>query len=191
MADRYYTGCTADEINQVDPSFIAYAGISNSLTPGRNNGFLNMLKLMKVKANQLKEQRSMNSPQDKAKSEAIESANKEIIKSTDESKSVVFQTENTLSDRPIYNSMMKKLKMLQPVSLEIEDESHQHAGHSGMAELGKASGSGETHFQVKIVSKVFQGLSLVQRHRMIYTLLQQEMNQGVHALSISAKTPDE
>ena len=49
----------------------------------------------------------------------------------------------------------------------------------------------ETHFQVDIVADCFTGLSLVQRHKMVYTLLAQEMAGGVHALSIRAKTAAE
>ena len=79
--------------------------------------------------------------------------------------------------------------MLKPISLIIEDESYKHAGHAGMS--GVSTG-GETHFNVKVVAACFAGLSLVQRHKMIYTLLGSEMGAGgVHALSISAKTPEE
>jgi len=80
--------------------------------------------------------------------------------------------------------------MLQPVDLTVIDDSSSHAGHAGMD--GREGGG--THFKVKIVASCFQGLSLVQRHRMIYTLLAKDLNAGggsIHALSIDAKTPDE
>ncbi|XP_068651253.1 protein BOLA1, chloroplastic isoform X2 [Aristolochia californica] len=70
--------------------------------------------------------------------------------------------------------------------LEIEDVSYQHAGHAGVK--GDAN---ETHFNVKIVSSKFQGHSLVKRHRMVYDLLSEELQSGLHALSIVAKTPNE
>ncbi|KAK3200180.1 hypothetical protein Dsin_023595 [Dipteronia sinensis] len=77
-------------------------------------------------------------------------------------------------------------KELRPVELEVEDISYQHAGHAGVR-----GSDGETHFNVKIVSEEFEGKSLVKRHRLIYGLLQEELESGLHALSIVAKTPSE
>lgn len=77
-------------------------------------------------------------------------------------------------------------KELRPVVLEVEDISYQHAGHAGVG-----GSDGETHFNVKIVSKEFEGRSLVKRHRLIYDLLQEELQSGLHALSIVARTPSE
>jgi stress-induced morphogen len=92
------------------------------------------------------------------------------------------------SKTPIYDSMYAKLKMLQPIELTIENESHKHAGHVGVSEL---NGSQETHFRVKIVANCFEGLSLVKRHQLVYTLLGQEMKNGIHALSLDLKTSNE
>lgn len=77
-------------------------------------------------------------------------------------------------------------KALKPIELELEDISYQHAGH-----VGVKGSDGETHFNLKIVSNEFEGKSLVKRHRMIYSLLQDELEGGLHALSIIAKTPSE
>lgn len=75
---------------------------------------------------------------------------------------------------------------LQPILLEIVNDSLRHAGHAG------DDGSGESHFSVLIVSLVFSGKTRVERQRMVYDLLANEMNAGVlHALSIKAMTPDE
>lgn len=85
--------------------------------------------------------------------------------------------------------MREKLeKELEPVELVIEDVSYQHAGHAGMK--GRSSDE-ETHFNVKIVSKGFEGMNLVKRHRLVYDLLREELDSGLHALSIVSKTPSE
>ncbi|KAK9735776.1 hypothetical protein RND81_04G227200 [Saponaria officinalis] len=86
------------------------------------------------------------------------------------------------------NRIRAKLQSnLEASILEIEDVSHQHAGHSAM----KDNNSGETHFNLKIVSPKFEGFNLVKRHRMVYDLLSDELQSGLHAVSISAKTPNE
>ena len=79
-----------------------------------------------------------------------------------------------------------------PVSLEIIDESHKHAGHAHATERpGRAGAAGETHFKVKVVSPAFEGKSRIERHRAINALLAAELGAGVHALSIDAKAPGE
>jgi len=72
-----------------------------------------------------------------------------------------------------------------PQSLDVVDESHQHAGHSG------ARPGGQTHFRVHIVSEAFRGKSRVERHRMINQTLSGELAGGVHALAIHASAPGE
>ncbi len=73
---------------------------------------------------------------------------------------------------------------LAPDALEVVDESHLHAGHAGAR-------SGGGHFAVTIVSAKFRGENTVARHRMIYAALGDAMGDQVHALSISAHSPDE
>ena len=68
--------------------------------------------------------------------------------------------------------------------LQVDDESHLHAGHAGAA-------SGGGHFKVTIVAPEFIGLSLVARHRAIYAALNKHIPQEIHALTISALTPEE
>lgn len=74
---------------------------------------------------------------------------------------------------------------LQPTRLEIEDESHKHAGHAGARE------SGGGHFSVTIVSAAFTGKNLLQRHRLVYDALGETMRREIHALSIQALAPNE
>jgi BolA family transcriptional regulator, general stress-responsive regulator len=72
-----------------------------------------------------------------------------------------------------------------PVRLEIVDESYRHSGHAGHRP------GGETHYRVHIVSNVFEGKSRIDRHRMVNEALAGEFREGVHALAIDAKTPDQ
>ena len=72
-----------------------------------------------------------------------------------------------------------------PVRLDVIDESHRHAGHAG------ARPEGETHFTVTIVSAAFAGLGRVARQRLVYEALAAELANRVHALSVTARTPDE
>ena len=73
---------------------------------------------------------------------------------------------------------------LDPESVEIEDQSHLHAGHAGAA-------SGGGHFEVVAVAQNFSGLNMLARHRLVYDALGEAMRNEIHALSIKAYTPDE
>jgi len=72
---------------------------------------------------------------------------------------------------------------LQPDALEVEDDSHLHAGHAGARE-GR-------HFTVRVTAARFNGLSRVARHRLIYDALQLLIPRGIHALAIEARAPGE
>jgi BolA protein len=72
-----------------------------------------------------------------------------------------------------------------PTRLDIEDESHRHAGHAG------ARPEGETHFSVTITSGVFAGETRVNRQRLVYQTLAEELATRVHALSLTTLAPDE
>lgn len=74
---------------------------------------------------------------------------------------------------------------LDPVALEVLDESAAHHGHVG----ANGTGSG-THFRVRITSHLFTGKSPVARHRLVYDSLQDFIDQGLHALAIEAKAPN-
>ena len=73
---------------------------------------------------------------------------------------------------------------LSPSVLEVDDDSHLHAGHAGAA-------SGGGHYRVKIVSERFEGLRLVMRHRLVYDAVQGMMHSDIHALAITALAPSE
>ena len=71
-----------------------------------------------------------------------------------------------------------------PESLDVDDDSHKHAGHEG------AKG-GLGHFSVSIVSEHFNGMRVLARHRAIYAALGEMMQTDIHALAIDAVASDE
>src|ERR1700741_4585693 len=85
---------------------------------------------------------------------------------------------------PVRDTIAHKLiAAFAPQSLDVADESHQHAGHAGHRP------GGETHFRVTIVADAFRGKSRIERHRMINAVLSAELSGGVHALAIQASAP--
>ena len=70
-------------------------------------------------------------------------------------------------------------------SLVVKDESASHAGHAG------ARPGGESHFRVEMVAKAFSGLSRIERQRMVYDLLAEELAGSVHALELKLRAPEE
>ncbi len=72
-----------------------------------------------------------------------------------------------------------------PERLEIIDESNQHHGHAAWRE------SGETHFRVEIAAAAFAGLGRVERQRLVYAALAEELAGPVHALALAVKAPGE
>jgi len=92
---------------------------------------------------------------------------------------------------PVAEGMRAKLEAgLRPVSLAIVDDSAKHAGHAGVRDANPALG-GETHFNIKVVSSVFEDKPLIARHRMVYALLDDDIKAGVHALKLKTMTPKE
>ncbi len=69
-------------------------------------------------------------------------------------------------------------------AIEIEDQSHLHAGHAGAA-------GGGGHYNVTIVSERFVDLDTLARHRLVYQAVEELMHSDIHALSIRAYTPEE
>lgn len=85
---------------------------------------------------------------------------------------------NRLVERTIRTKLANVFK---PDHLEVHNESHMHAVPPGS----------ESHFRVLVVSSQFQGLPLIQRHRLVNEALKEELRSCVHALAIQAKTPDQ
>ena len=164
------SGCTVSEIEAVSPEFIQEAQIGQSLTPGRNNGFLNMLAVMKKKASIIRDRAA-------ATTTNVVAAGAGAV---DED-----SAEQQDGSRPMYNGILAALQVLNPTKLVLVDNSDQHAGHAGSKGF-----YGESHFELEVVADAFDGLNLVKRHKLIYMLLGEIMPK-IHALQISAKTPSE
>lgn len=79
----------------------------------------------------------------------------------------------------------KLTEALAPARLEVIDESARHTGHAG------ANPEGESHFRVVVVAAAFEGKGRVERQRMVYAALADELRERVHALSLSLHTPQE
>ena len=76
------------------------------------------------------------------------------------------------------------LAALEPVELQIEDESALHVGHPGAREGGG-------HYRLRLVSPRFPGLTRLQRHRLVYDCLDILMPGQIHALAMTLLSPDE
>jgi len=81
-------------------------------------------------------------------------------------------------------SMRERLATLEPLSMDIADDSAQHAGHEG----ARAGGG---HYRLMMISAHFSGKGTLERHRLIYDALGPMMRAEIHALSIQALTPEE
>ena len=86
----------------------------------------------------------------------------------------------------VENSIREKLtQAFAPEALDVMNDSHLHASHAS------SPGTGESHFSIKVVSAAFDGKSRVERHRMVNDVLAEELSGRIHALAISALTPEE
>ncbi|GIL83354.1 hypothetical protein Vretimale_11293 [Volvox reticuliferus] len=205
------SGCSPVEILSVQPTFIELLGLKQSLTPSRNNGFLNMFHLMQRKtlelaAESVRTESELAAPAAPAAPAALadsapathstpaEPAPAAVITTASSSNGNSAAFSISTSSTPVQDSMQRKLvEALRPTVLNISNDSAQHAGHASAmaARHGKAGESGETHFRVEVVSEAFEGMSQVKRQRMIYQLLEEEFAMGLHALSLITRTPAE
>ena len=79
----------------------------------------------------------------------------------------------------------QRLEFLKPSYLKISDDSHKHAEH-----IDNPTG-GLTHATITIVSEEFDGLSLIQRHKLIHKALKDALAGSLHALCLNTYTSDE
>jgi len=166
---RGLSGCTAEQINAVDPQFIQAAKISQTLTPGRNNGFLNMMAVMKKKAAEAVESK-VNGDDERI----VNSDNGSEAEAEGGGEGGVVTSFTEIEGKPVYNAILTTLiPVLKPTSITLVDNS-----------------SGENVFRLDIVADVFEGLSLAKRHKLIDMLLGDVMPKIIE-LAINAKSPSE
>jgi len=82
------------------------------------------------------------------------------------------------------DTLRQRLAVLEPRQIDIIDDSHRHAGHAGARDGGG-------HYRLTIVSPRFAGKGTMDRHRLVYDAVGNLMQQQIHALSITARAPDE
>lgn len=166
------------DVARVDPQFIKVSGLATSLTPSRNNGFASMLAKIQQQVTSLSDEKNDSlSPNDTSVAE----------KGADGNNLDTDQNDDQDPQKPVYSAIVRKLQVLKPVSLQVVDNSAAHAGHAGAIGF-----DGESHFAISVIADAFESLSVVQRHRVIYTLLNEEFSAGwIHALQIDARTPSE
>ena len=85
----------------------------------------------------------------------------------------------------VAHEIRRRLATLEPLEIELDDESEQHRGHAGYQP------GGGTHWRLSIVSPRFTGQPVVARHRMVYQALGNLMQNPIHALAITARSPEE
>lgn len=88
-----------------------------------------------------------------------------------------------MSDR-VREIELRLRQALEPLDMKLQDESALHAGHEGAK-------SGGGHFRLSLVSRKFDGLSKVARHRLVYDALQDLMKRDIHALAMTLLSPQE
>ena len=153
----------------MDPEFIKLARIDQSLTPGRNNGFLNMLKTMKTKALELEAAAKDGSA---TSTESVEDAPAADESSADEGAA-------DSGEGPKFTAITEALQALKPESLTVTDKSEVNGG--GV----------ETHFELQIVASAFEGLNVIKRQQLVFMMLGEIMPQVEGLQIVSMFTPEE
>ena len=96
-----------------------------------------------------------------------------------------------MTEGPIAREIRARLtQALDPVRLEIEDDSARHAGHHHHGGIDAVEG-GESHFNLVVIARAFEGRARLERQRMVTRPLADLMAGRVHALSVKALTPGE
>jgi BolA protein len=100
-------------------------------------------------------------------------------------------TQGNKDDSPVAHAIEAKLTAaFRPLEMRIEDQSYLHKGHAS-APAHHDDRKVESHFKVRLVAELFEGMSRVERQRKVNEALSEELSGPVHALSIEALAPSE
>jgi len=170
---RCLSGNTAEAIQKVNPEFIRIARIDQSLTPGRNNGFLNMLQTMKRKASELDEAARNGT--------GSTTTHDDVTSSSDDGAADDEAAAGGDAQGPKYTAITQALQALKPESITLVDTSDLN---------GSAEGE-ETHFELSVVASAFEGLNVIKRQQLIFLILFDLMSE-IKGLQIASMfTPEE
>jgi len=170
---RCLSGNTAEAIQKVNPEFIKIARIDQSLTPGRNNGFLNMLQTMKRKAAELDEAARNGT--------GSTTMHDDETSSSDDGATDDEAAADGDAQGPKYTAITQALQALKPELITLVDTSDLN---------GSAEGK-ETHFELSIVASAFEGLNVIKRQQLIFLILFDLMSE-IKGLQIASMfTPEE
>jgi len=159
---RGLSGNTADDIQKVDPTFIEEAQITQSLTPGRNNGFLNMLTKMKQQSLDVS---SPTATETFESGSSTENEDENVAADDDDD-------ENDSSTSSLYDTIVTTLQVLKPTILELKQD-----GTSN-------------NFDLLAVADIFDGLSIDQRQQIASTVLADAMSE-IESMNIELLSQDE
>lgn len=157
------SGSTAAEVSMVQPDFIKYCGLGASLTPGRNNGFINMLAMMKEKASQLQGGRTDAKQPHPRAADSVDSSPSAAV-------SAPPPPASNGTDA-VYDAILAKARVLKPADVQL---------------VKNDDGS----LALTLVAECFSGLSEEKRQKMVATVMRKEI-QRVPSLSVVALTPAE
>lgn len=169
---RGLSGCTPDQINAVDPQFIRAAKISQTLTPGRNNGFLNMLEVMKRKAVEAVDREANGAAADGGGEATGGGADGDAGAGGGGAAS-----SDPVGGGPVYNAVLSTLAaVLKPTAIRLSD-------------VGGDEDAG-SRFELEVVAEAFDGLDAAKRRQLVRMLLGDVMSE-IRTLDIVAKSPSE
>ena len=163
------SGYKPSEIQAVQSEFITFCGLGASLTPGRNNGFMNMLNVIKRKALELTGEVPSGNAQDGATGATPSGMNEAAF--------VAEVPSAAGAGKSMYDSVMAKTKVLKPVRVSLTEVT------------GENEDERPQRFNLVVVADCFDGMAEDKRLQLVATVMRKEASKA--ALQVTALTPEE